>query len=742
MNLNKIRMKILTSIKKMDILSLAILATITLVTRLALFINLENLYYVDCYDYLSKAILISEGKVVQFSRGYPFFSILGVIVKLTNGLVDPITSAKLFMILCNIALIFIIYFLSRHFFNTILAFFTALFVSFETNLILYSLVPYLEIFAYLTGFCSLYILISRFSKLDAKSILASLFLCAVSIFTRFEMLAVFLMPLAILLLINSIMYKKNRKVITLFFIVLGGVIFLFYPYFSSYYFGVTRFTPIERLILSLRWDILTSAFNSIFSISSSQLLNTLFKLICLFGVFYMLFTKIISPLIHRLGHHKSKSSFSKRLVSYFDDKARLTAISLSVSFVILLIITIVYYSVSYNIIDGKLIITSKQISSRNLIGPQLYLSWLFIYSLSRILKIPTAFKTIDTRTLILKTKIGNFTLNIRRLYAFFLVILLILWIPNMWMSGFSNSKMANQTMGLYRKTSQWLATNLKGNDVAIVPVEVVFHILDCKLRNKTVPYKLFWDKAGVTIRADNTLEEYYKVREQLVRFIMENKSVKYVVVDWMDGYCRPIFSLNVADELTFLLQEAHEEAIIRPHEWVPRIRVYKIARNWETVFYYNFSVPPEKYNFRVFGNCTGNYSNDSEGLSLHLYKAEKGSVAIFYLPLPSPIDIAGNKTIAILAKLNMTCNNSEVELDMYFDKNRDGVFSGYDIDYIKTVVSSFEQLQQSSMDGLTLIKQVNHLSDPIVQIAIRLRVNEDVKEASLVIHKLSILTPN
>lgn len=101
---------------------------------------------------------------------------------------------------------------------------------------------------------------------------------------------------------------------------------------------------------------------------------------------------------------------------------------------------------------------------------------------------------------------------------------------------------------------------------------------------------------------------------------------------------------------------------------------------------------------------------------------------------------ACNKTIAILAKLNMTYSNSEVELNMYFDKNRDGVFSGYDIDYIKTVVSSFEQLQQSSMDGLTLIKQLSHLSDPIVQIAIRLRVNEDIEEASLTIHKLSILT--
>ena len=136
-------------------------------------------------------------------------------------------------------------------------------------------------------------------------------------------------------------------------------------------------------------------------------------------------------------------------------------------------------------------------------------------------------------------------------------------------------------MGLYRKTSQWLVANLERNELAIVPLDVIFHVLDHKLRNRTVPHKIFWDNAGVGLRADNTVEEYYLVQEQLVGFIGEKNSVKYVVVDWMDAYCKPLFyySLGVNGELNQLLQKVHEETIIRPNQWVPRISVYEISRS-------------------------------------------------------------------------------------------------------------------------------------------------------------------
>jgi len=578
-NMYVVRVNNFISAKRIDILSLAILVTTTLITRLILFMNSENLYYVDCYNYLNNAILISEGEVLQFSRGYPFFLVLGAMVKVTDGLVDPVTSAELFMILCNVALIIVMYLLSKQILSAALAFFATLFASIETNLIFYSLVPYLEIFAYLAGFCSLYVIASRFSKLDAKHILIGLILCAVSVFTRFELLIVFALPLVTIALIYGIMHKGKRKAVTLIFILLGISIFLLYPQFESYYLHVTRFTPIERIFLSLRWDVWTNAFNLILSISGNELLDMIFKAVCLFGFLYLVVAKAILPLTYSSELCRSKSISLKRLASYFHDKARLTSFSLIVSFVILLVITVAYYSVSYTITNGKLILSSIQINARFLIGTQLYLSWVFVYSIGRLLKIPTVFRRIGEINL--KTRIGSFALNTHRLYVLFLALLLFLWIPGMWINGFNRSREADQTMGLYRKTSQWLVANLEGNSVAIVPVEVVFHVLNPELRNRTVPYKLFWDKAEVAIRADNTVEEYYMVQEQLINFIKENNSAGYVVVDWMDAYCKPIlyYSLGVNEELSQLLHKVHEEAVIRPNQWVPRIRIYEIAKD-------------------------------------------------------------------------------------------------------------------------------------------------------------------
>jgi hypothetical protein len=186
----------------------------------------------------------------------------------------------------------------------------------------------------------------------------------------------------------------------------------------------------------------------------------------------------------------------------------------------------------------------------------------------------------------IKKYVDNFeklVLNSRKrnlLYVFLLIVLIFPFVHNTWVEGLTLSKNASQTMELYEKTSRWLATNLKENEVAIVPLEVVFHVFDADLRNKTVPYELFWDKAGVSLAANNTIDEYYLVQKQLVSFIEANSSVKYIVVDWMDAYCKPLLynSLGVNNELVSLLKKVHEESIVSHDQWIPEIRVYKIIK--------------------------------------------------------------------------------------------------------------------------------------------------------------------
>jgi hypothetical protein len=699
---------------KKDILCVTLLATVTLLTRFILLTNFKTLYFVDCYEYVNRAILISNGEILQPLRGYPFIFILGIIIRFFDGLVDPINSAIIFMIICNVSLISIVYFLSRNFFDTVPAFFVALFASLQTNLIFFSLVPYLEVFAYLIGFSSMYILVSHFSALDLKFIFLSLFLCAISILTRFEMLAVFFIPLMIILLINGSLYKNNRKSIALLIISSSSFILLLYPQFQSYYFNFTRFDPIQRLFMAMSLDILKNAFNSIFNISSNELLNILFKWISLFGFLLILFTKIIPMLIRRQAHHQSKSILKKMI--YFKDKARLTILSLSISFLILLIITVVYYSVSYQIIGGKLIIIPARIGARYLIGPQLYLSWLFIYSLYKIDEQILRFVYKKIKISIESKKIKIYinrtpALTSRKLYVFLLTVLIFPFVYNTSMEGLTLSQSASQTMGLYEKTSLWLATNLKEGEVAIVPLKVVFDTLNVDLRNKTIPYKIFWDKAEVSLKADNTKEEYFKVQEQLINFIGENTSVRYVVVDWMDEYCKPIlyYSLGVNNELDYLLREVHKESLIIPGQWIPQIRVYEIV-HYTTLFAIELSTPPKQF-FTLPRDVITQY--DSDGV--HLQKAS--STVGFYLPLNEPIVLPNKSYLTVQIKLDV--KDSELMLVLYYDKNRDGFFSGYGIDYIKSATFNQTKLGYAEGQWYTIYCNIPKTDDPIVQIGIK-----------------------
>lgn len=563
-------------IKKREAIYLALLTVIVVLSRLILFINIKNLYYVDCYDYLYKSILFVEGNKNFFSRGWPFIMILGIFINLTRSFIHPISVAKLFMFFLIYMISFCLYFLSRYFLNSELAFFSTVFSIFGINFVFYSLVPYLEIFAYLTGFLSLYIMIKSFPKLNFNIITASLLLSLLSVFTRFEMLGVFFVPLIIILFVNVVIIKKDKKYIIYLLICLSLLFFIIYPNLRTYYFQVTRFNPIKRLYFSFQWDLINHVINSIFNICNSWILNIFFKMICLLSLIYIILNEKFICFIFRKNQYKVNENFSDKLKYYFNDKGKITAFSLAISFVMLFLITCAFGSYSYKIINNELMITKTEIIARFLIGPQLYLGWLFIFALSKIIK-----KTlIFIRASRIKLKIFNKYLLIIKMNRFITILCLtILIIPysyNMWNQGLNFTKEGNRTMELYKKTGDWLATNLKENEKAIAPVINVFFVNDPILRNRLIPYHLFWEKAGIVLSANNTEQEFLDIRDQLIKFLKENNSIEYVVVDWMDSYCQPIFNLKVNDELNFLLQEVNKEELHNPGQWSPHIIIYQV----------------------------------------------------------------------------------------------------------------------------------------------------------------------
>jgi hypothetical protein len=408
-------------------------------------------------------------------------------------------------------------------------------------------------------------------------------------------------------------------------------------------------------------------------------------------------------------------------MNYFNNKARLTVLSLSISFVLLLIVTVTYYSVSYKITDEDLIIIPTQIGPRFLIGPQLYLSWPFVYSISKIVK--QIFRAASLMQERIKKRIhwvGKLVLNRNShtsFYVFFLIFLIFPFVHITWIEGSALSKNASQIMGLYKETSRWLATNLKENEVAIVPLEVVFYLSNADLKSKTVPYKLFWDKAGITLRADNTIEEYYKVQDQLISFIEANSCVKYVVVDWMDEYCKPIlyYSLGVQNELVPYLKEVHEESIIGLDQWIARIRVYEVVR-YMTLFAIDFSVTPKQF---FLLPCDAIVQFDANGATI---RKDESSVG-FYLPLEEGINASKQNYLTMRFKPNV--EGLLLQLVFYYDKNRDGKWSGYDIDYVKSASFNQTEISWATDEWCTIYQFIPKTDDPLVQIGIILKSDKN-----------------
>jgi len=359
-------------------------------------------------------------------------------------------------------------------------------------------------------------------------------------------------------------------------------LFLLYPQLITYYYSVTRFNPVQRLLLSMHWDIVENALISVFSLTNNGVLNASFIAIILIGFLSISSSTAIPLLIRKQEYNQSRPSFLKRIINYFSNRTRLTALSLTLSFILLLAVTVIYYSFSYEIIDGTLIIIPKSIGARFLIGPHLYLSWLFIYSLSKLGEYLLMLVLVLSRNIKGGSKLVKLLSRDRNRKVIYIVIFMIFVSPfsyYTWTEGFASSITAGQLMGLYKVTSQWLASNLDESEIAIVPLEAVFLLSSSDLRGKTVSYKFFWDKAGVTLRADNTIEEYYLVQDQLLNFIKENNSLEYLVVDWMDDYCKPLFqsSLGIQNELAPYLKKVHEESFTLPNQWTARIEIYKVV---------------------------------------------------------------------------------------------------------------------------------------------------------------------
>lgn len=288
-------------------------------------------------------------------------------------------------------------------------------------------------------------------------------------------------------------------------------------------------------------------------------------------------------------------------------------------------------------------------------------------------------------------------------------------IDSMWQKALIYSKDGSNSLGVFVKALEWLSKNLKENETALVPMPSVFYVCNPELRERLVHYRSLWDSAGVILQANTTKDEILKVRSHFVNFLKENSQVKYVVRDWVDPYAKLLYEANVNDELMILIREAKVIPFTLSTGWSSKITIYERVE-YTTLFAIELSSPPKQF-FTLPPDVLIQY--DSNGVTIQ----KAGPRVGFYLPLEEEINSSKQNYLTMQIRLDV--EDLELMLVFYYDKNRDGRWSGYEIDYVK--LAAFSQTEQGWVAGewYKIYHVIPKADDPVVQIGIILTGDRD-----------------
>lgn len=279
---------------------------------------------------------------------------------------------------------------------------------------------------------------------------------------------------------------------------------------------------------------------------------------------------------------------------------------------------------------------------------------------------------------------------------------------SMWQKASTLSNDGSTALGAFVEASAWLSENLRQNETALVPMRDVFYALSPQLRDKLVDYKSLWNSSGVVLKADTTEEEVLRVRNYFVIFLQGNLQVRYVVRDWVDPYARRLYEATAGDELMFLLREVETIPFTQSSGWGSQITIYE-RMQFTALFAMKFSSPPKQY-FRIPSNTSVQFTSDGATIQ------KLGERVGFYLPLEGPIE-ASLQLNYLTMKIKPSVENLTLKIVFYYDANRDGNFSGYDIDYTKAAVFSQIKLGWVKDQWHYVTQAIPNSYDPVVQIA-------------------------
>ena len=120
---------------------------------------------------------------------------------------------------------------------------------------------------------------------------------------------------------------------------------------SIYYFGTTRFDPLTKLILGLRYDVFLNVLNQVFGITGNENLDLLFIAAISIGIFVFICSKISKCKLSIVKTSKMKWLRAEKLF--------VRNVNIFILFLVFIseLVTLVMYGYTYKIINGFPIIS-------------------------------------------------------------------------------------------------------------------------------------------------------------------------------------------------------------------------------------------------------------------------------------------------------------------------------------------------------------------------------------------------
>ncbi len=145
-------------------------------------------------------------------------------------------------------------------------------------------------------------------------------------------------------------------------------------------------------------------------------------------------------------------------------------------------------------------------------------------------------------------------------------IFVLITISVMWDFSVDFSELRSLLHGTHFNAAKWLSENLKEGQTALIPS---FHVLwsyDASLKNSTKYYGDVWKLSGIILQANITEGEIIEARNHLREYIKSDQHLKYIVIDWVDGYGMKYFSPRNCNKFDESLQEVERFVHIFPTE--------------------------------------------------------------------------------------------------------------------------------------------------------------------------------